>query len=80
MVLLPRSLAAAATTARCGLSRLGRWKRRLRSKNFRERCISAHLVRISATHADRTNQLIFHDDRQAATDEVISEAGGLTEV
>ena len=73
----PKALTAARRGCR---RRLGGRKRGLGSKNLRECRIGAHLVHVAAAHADRTNQLIFHDDRQTTSDEVISEAGGLTEV
>src|SRR5437867_3472035 len=70
-----------ATPARRGAGgRRRRRKWRLWSKNLGEGGIGAHLVHIAAAHADRTNQLILHNDRESATHEVISEAGGLTEV
>src|SRR5204862_8245781 len=69
-----------STPRRGGGGRRRRPKWRLWSKNLGEGGIGAHLVHSAAAHADRTNQLILHDDRESDTDEVRSEAGGLTEV
>jgi hypothetical protein len=61
-------------------SRLRCWKRRLRPKNFRQGCIGAHLILITAANANGADQLILHNDRQSATDEVIRETGIFTEI
>ena len=42
--------------------------------------IRALLVHVAAADADGADQLVLHDDRQAAADEVVGEAGLLAEV
>ena len=58
----------------------GRRQRRLRSKHLLECLIGALLVRISAANSNRANQLIVHNDRQTAGNEVVGKALGLAEV
>jgi len=58
----------------------GLHKRGLRSEHLHERLIGALFIRVSAAHSYRADQLILHDDRQTAGDEVIGEALGLAEV
>ena len=48
---------------RCTSRWLGLGERRLRSEHLHECLIGALFVRISAAHADRTNELIVHHDR-----------------
>jgi hypothetical protein len=55
--LLPLALRRCSTSGWLGLR-----NRRLRSKHLHKGLISALLVGISAAHADRSNQLIVHDD------------------
>ena len=59
--LLRRPLSLSRPTATRG--RL--WKRRLWSKHLHECLVRALLVRISAAHSDRANELVIHNDRQA---------------
>ena len=79
--LLAAASAAPATTTGCAASRGRRCcQRGLRSENLLERLVGALLVGVSAADAYRADEVIVHDDGQAAADEVVAESLVLTEV
>src|SRR5580692_12422007 len=67
-----------------GHRRSGGWrglrKWRLRAKHLYECLISALLVGISAANSNCANQLILHDDRETARNEVVAQAFRLAKV